>query len=77
MPAKPPGGAAPAEPQAAQKPAAAPQPPKEKPVPIEDQIDISMTATFKALKLDPEQFEKQEEEQEEKKGFFSRFRKKG
>ncbi len=52
--------------------------PKPAPVPIEDQIDISMTATFKALKIDPEAMAQQEEEQEtEKKGFFSRFRKKG
>lgn len=52
--------------------------PKPPPVPIEDQIDISMTATFKALKIDPEALAQQEEEEEkEKKGFFSRFRKKG
>lgn len=56
-----------------QKTAAAP---KEKPVPIEDQIDLSMTATFKALKIDPSALQ-QEEEETEKKGFFSRFRNKG
>ncbi|MDJ0918419.1 MAG: hypothetical protein QNJ05_11685 [Woeseiaceae bacterium] len=52
--------------------------PKEKPVPIEDQIDISMTNTMKALNIDPEMLEPPKDEEESPKGgFFSRFRKKG
>ncbi|MEM9401653.1 MAG: hypothetical protein AAGA44_04075 [Pseudomonadota bacterium] len=50
---------------------------KPAPEPIEDQIDVSMTATFKALKINPDELAQQEEEESEKKGFFSRFRKKG
>ena len=52
--------------------------PKEKPVPIEDQIDISMTNTMKALNIDPEMLEPPKEEEDAPKGgFFSRFREKG
>ncbi|MDJ0759655.1 MAG: AAA family ATPase [Woeseiaceae bacterium] len=52
--------------------------PKEKPVPIEDQIDISMTNTMKALNIDPEMLEPPKDEEDAPKGgFFSRFRKKG
>ena len=52
--------------------------PKEAPVPIEDQIDISMTNTMKALNIDPKVLEQPPEAEEAPKGgFFSRFRKKG
>ena len=56
----------------------APAKPKDAPVPIEDQIDISMTNTMKALNIDPKVLEQPAEEEEAPKGgFFSRFRKKG
>ena len=52
--------------------------PKEAPVPIEDQIDISMTNTMKALNIDPKVLEQPSDAEEAPKGgFFSRFRKKG
>ena len=55
-----------------------PSKPKQEPVPIEDQIDISMTNTMKALNIDPKILEQPVEEEEPAKGgFFSRFRKKG
>ncbi len=76
-----PGGTPPAaDKDAARKPAKTSQEeakPKSTLVPIEDQIDISITATFKALKIDPEELKQHEESEPEKKGFFSRFRKKG
>jgi len=65
-------------PKAARSPKQKPSGPP--PVPIEDQIDTSITATFKALKLDPSKFAEPQadaDETGERKGFFSRFRKKG
>ncbi len=54
-------------------PAASSPPVSDEPQPIEDQINTSITQTLQALKIPPE-MEDEEPEEEQKSGFFSRFR---
>ena len=67
------GGEPGAEPEASPEPPA-PPPPAEQPQSIEDQINTSMTQTLKALSVPPTPVDNDEDDEDSKKGFFSRFK---
>jgi type II secretory pathway predicted ATPase ExeA len=59
-----------------ESPRASPPPkaPAAKPEPIEEQITTSMTQTLKALQIEPAAINDDEDDEDQKRGFFSRFR---